>query len=535
MPLVGGMLLGRLAHAAASGWGAAAAAAGAALPHARALSAAAAGAPRQPVPRARLAGQPTPATHPELLRPDELTLGVTAAEYRQRRRRLAQALPDGAVAVVPAASTAYVTGVIPYPYRQDADFAYLTGMQQHAVALIHSSSTEDGDGSGGGGGGGGPRFVLFIPPADRERERWDGAWLGPQAAKEVFGADEVHLLHELAPRLSEVAADAPAVLFDLDRPSGFQYSHVRAALQGAGARARVQALRPLMHRLRWRKSAAELRLMRASALAAGAAVRRCIGISRPGVHEAELAATFEYECKLAGAPRNAYPPVVAGGPDAVTIHYSRNDKRVAGGEMVLMDAGCEYGGYASDVTRTWPVSGSFSGAQRDVYDVVLDARRRVLEAVRPGATLGRLHQLSVRLLSEGLQQLRVLPGLSADAIQAQHYREFYCHSIGHYLGLDVHDTNTVGSQIALEPSVVMAIEPGLYIPDHPRFGPFAGIGVRIEDDVLVTSQGAQVLSDNVPVEAADIEALVGAALEESSSAAAAAGGGGAARRAAAAA
>ena len=241
--------------------------------------------------------------------------------------------------------------------------------------------------------------------ADRQRERWDGAWVGPEAARDVFGADEVHLARDLPRRLLERAAAAPTVLFDFDRPAAFEFGKLRAAVQaataaggggavagggaalgtggsggasvvsssGAGAAApagpRVQPLRPLMHRLRWRKSPAELRLMRASALVAGAAVARCVGLTRPGVREGALAAAFEFECRVHGASRVAYPSVVAGGADACTIHYGRNDKRAAAGQLMLMDAGCELGGYASDVTRTWPVGGRITSAQRDVYEV----------------------------------------------------------------------------------------------------------------------------------------------------------------------
>jgi len=178
-----------------------------------------------------------------------------------------------------------------------------------------------------------------------------------------------------------------------------------------------------------------------------------------------------------------------------------------------MDAGCEYYGYTSDVTRTWPVSGRFTGAQRDVYEIVLETRRRCLEACKPGSTLAKVHQLSIQLLSEGLRDLGLLPGLSTDAIAAGPYRDFYCHSVGHYLGMDVHDTNTIGPHRTLEPGVVLAIEPGLYIPNQEQYGPFAGVGVRVEDDVLITQHGYQVLSNSLPVEAAEIESMVGVAYD----------------------
>jgi Xaa-Pro aminopeptidase len=211
---------------------------------------------------------------------------------------------------------------------------------------------------------------------------------------------------------------------------------------------------------------------------------------------------------MAGAQRMAYPPVVAGGPDACTVHYSRNDKAVAPGQLLLMDAGCELHGYASDVTRTWPVSGRFTGPQRDVYELVLEVHQACLQAARPGTSIRKLHDLSVRLLCDGIHSLGIIPQASLEQLAAGLYRKLYWHSVGHFLGLDTHDTATVGHDRTLEASAVITIEPGLYIPNDARFGAFRGIGVRIEDDVLVTSGGAEVLSCDAPVEVADVEHLV---------------------------
>ena len=452
-----------------------------------------------PLPRSRLAGQPTPATHPELLRPGELLPGVGAAELARRRAALAALLPPDSVAVVPAQAVSFVTGVIPHPYRQDADFAYLTGLQQQAVAVIATgpaAATGAATGRDGaaaaarmGGGraplsGSGPpppstpatpsfTFYLFVPQPDRERETWDGAWVGRDAAAEVFGADGraggggggggAFFAHELASRLGPLVASARAVYFDLDRPGAYMYPQVRQVLEevarrsslqqqqhqhlqhqqrgggagGAGAGApsaaaaasafpaaapRVHALRPLLHRLRWVKSPSEVALMAASASAAADAVAACMAATVPGGREASLAALFDYSCRLRGASRLAYPPVVASGADACTIHYSRNDKLLARGDLLLMDAGCELHGYASDVTRTWPVGGKFSGAQRALYSVVLATRARVLAAAVEGATLSRVHALCVSLLSQGLLDLGVLRGMSLDAVMAGPYK-----------------------------------------------------------------------------------------------------------------
>lgn len=451
--------------------------------------------------RAAAAGQPTHFTHPEVLDQGQVAPGLHYTELAQRRQNLANLMPPGSLAVIPAASLAFVTGVIPYPYRQDADFLYLTGLQQQAVALIRS------------GGNGEHEFQLYIPSPDSEKERWDGAWVGEQAAQQVFKADVVHNVLELPERVQQLSASATSVLFDFDRLSGYQYTQLRQALAGAAGRGKSVPLKPTMHRLRWVKSAAELGLMRTSANIAAHAQRRCMQLSHVGVHERALATEFEYSVKMAGASRLAYPTMAGGGADTCTIHYSRNDKRVHGGQIVLMDAGCEYFGYASDVTRTWPVDGRYTPEQRRVYETVLSVRQQCLAEAYPGNTLAKLHSLSVSLLSEGIRDLGILPGASLEDIQRGLYRDFYCHSVGHYLGLDVHDTNTIGPYRTLEPGVVLAIEPGLYIPNHPQFGPYAGIGVRIEDDVLITQTGCEVLSAGVPVEPDEVEALVNSPVE----------------------
>eukprot|EP00878_Enallax_costatus_P017370 GHUV01018243.1.p1 GENE.GHUV01018243.1~~GHUV01018243.1.p1 ORF type:complete len:479 (+),score=103.96 GHUV01018243.1:841-2277(+) len=434
----------------------------------------------QAEPRELVAGQPTHYTHPDVLGPDELAPGIHAKEFAARRRNLARLIPPGSIAIVPAASQVYITGVIPYPYRQDADFQYLTGVHQQAVAIIQTGGNAEFE------------FSLFVPSPDSEKERWDGAWLGQQAAQQVFKADRVYNILELPARVQQLAASATSVLFDFDRHNSYQYQSLRQSLHEAIGKGKTMPLKTHMHRLRWVKSVGEMNLMRSSATVAADAMQRCIQLSHTGVHERFLATEFEYQVKLAGASRLAYPVVAGGGPDACTIHYSRNDKQVGENQLLLMDAGCEYHGYASDVTRTWPVSGRYTLEQRQVYETVLSVRQKCLEAVVPGNTLAKVHQLSVQLLCEGLHELGILPQYSLDDLRRGMYRDFYCHSVGHYLGLDVHDTNTIGPHRTLEPGVVMAIEPGLYIPNHPQFGAYAGIGVRIEDDVLVTNSGAQV-------------------------------------------
>ncbi|KAG2424574.1 hypothetical protein HXX76_014454 [Chlamydomonas incerta] len=497
--------------------------------------------------RPPLAGQPTSATHPELLAPEQLTPGVTAAEYAARRRQLSELLPPGSIAVLPSASTTYMAGVIPWPYRQDPDFYYLTGLTQHGLAIITASRAPGGGASSGGGGGG--KFILFIDAPNAQRAKWDGAGVGREAATGLFGADEVHYLHEMPRRLAALASAAssasssasssPLLLFDSDRVGGHHYSTLMALLKPAlEAPGRVGPLRPLLHNMRLIKSPAEAGLMRASAVLSSAALRHCMASTAPGVTEYGLAAAFEYGVKAGGAARLAYPTVCAGGADACTIHYGRNDKTLQAGQMVLMDAGCEYGGYVSDVTRTWPVAGrggagarggrgGFTGPQRDVYAVVLEAHQRCLAAARPGSSIRDLHHLCIDVLSEGIRDLGLRPGASLAEIRGSMYRDYFWHSLGHYLGLDTHDTALVGHDRPLAPGMVITVEPGLYIPDDPRYGPLAGLGVRIEDDVLIGAAGCEVLSDQAPVAIAEVEELAGSAVEAAAAAEAAARAGGA--------
>eukprot|EP00878_Enallax_costatus_P019010 GHUV01020042.1.p1 GENE.GHUV01020042.1~~GHUV01020042.1.p1 ORF type:complete len:314 (+),score=73.06 GHUV01020042.1:841-1782(+) len=274
----------------------------------------------QAEPRELVAGQPTHYTHPDVLGPDELAPGIHAKEFAARRRNLARLIPPGSIAIVPAASQVYITGVIPYPYRQDADFQYLTGVHQQAVAIIQTGGNAEFE------------FSLFVPSPDSEKERWDGAWLGQQAAQQVFKADRVYNILELPARVQQLAASATSVLFDFDRHNSYQYQSLRQSLHEAIGKGKTMPLKTHMHRLRWVKSVGEMNLMRSSATVAADAMQRCIQLSHTGVHERFLATEFEYQVKLAGASRLAYPVVAGGGPDACTIHYSRNDKQVGGQE-----------------------------------------------------------------------------------------------------------------------------------------------------------------------------------------------------------
>ena len=390
----------------------------------------------------------------------------------------------------------------------------------------------------------GVHYTLFTTPTSADQAVWQGEALSPRAAVDTFGAESAEPLtaHALVRCASAVAADTTTIFCDhghgsaaleralpeavreiVSKGSKQKSKSVTAAMLRAGAHSDggthssapaagpLRALLPMLHRLRWRKSPAEIALLAASTDATAQALRTCMAHTWPGLTEQDLEAHFRFQTTLAGAHGPAFPPVVGSGANACTIHYGRNDARLCDGDLVLLDAGCERWGYASDVTRTWPVSGTFSPAQRAVYEAVLRVHTACVAEVQVGAHLRDIHALSVHMLTDALRDLGVAIGDSArDSREStRHARKFYPHALGHWLGCDTHDCATVAHDTPLEPGVVLTIEPGLYlqgdgVPDHLQ-----GIGVRIEDDVLVRAEGPKVLSAAAPVDVDEVEALVG--------------------------
>lgn len=442
------------------------------------------------------AGQAIWQTHPELLSEGELSPGLTATEFAVRRRRLAACLPAGTVALVAAPPVTYMSGAVPYPYRPDVNFLYLTGVRTPGSLAAISSAEGSGQGA----------FTLFVPDSSPSVAQWEGPQLNAAAAEEIFGANSAFPMTQLPSRLPGFLAGAQRIFCDMSAIS--RGGHLSAALTASNvADKAISPLRPLMHRLRWLKSSAEVDAMRHTARVAASGIKKCMQRTQPGVFEFQLAAEFDHHCKMEGAERMAYPPIVASGTDACTIHYSRNDKALSAGNTIKMDAGCELHGYNSDITRCWPVSGSFSPPQRAIYEAVLEINRKVISHLQPGVRVSELHSWSCAAVSEALVKLGLL-GWTQRAPDA--HRLFYPHSLAHWLGMDVHDCGDIRMDaLELQPGVVLTVEPGLYIPDQDRFGAYAGIGVRIEDDVVCTNSGVEVLSSGVPSDPDEIEALVG--------------------------
>jgi Xaa-Pro aminopeptidase len=427
--------------------------------------------------------------------------------FAARRRRLLAALGPDAIAIFPAAPERTRSNDVEHRYRQQSDFFYLTGFAEPgAVAVLTPGHPEH-------------EYVLFVRPRDRERETWTGRRAGVEGAMIDFGADKALPIEELDQHLPKWIAERDQLYAGLDHDEAFaakamgwftQAQHGRQR-SGKGPTGLLDA-RPLVHEMRLHKAPEELdRLRRAIAISAEAHVA-AMRAARPGAWEYEIEALIEYEFRRHGAAGPAYPSIVAGGVNATILHYTTNDRQLGADELLLIDAGAEFDCYCADITRTFPIGRRFTDRQRDVYAVVLAAQLAAIDAVRPGASFEAPHLAAVRGLVEGLASLRLLSGSVDEIIEKETYKPVYMHRTSHWLGMDVHDVGLykrAGTPRALEPGMVLTIEPGLYIADFLEdIDPaWHGIGVRIEDDVLVTPTGHEVLTAAVPKAVDELEAL----------------------------
>jgi Xaa-Pro aminopeptidase len=427
------------------------------------------------------------------------------SHFALRRQRLARAMGEG-VAVIPTAPERLRNRDSHFPFRFDSHFYYLTGFPEPDAALVVIA-------------GEAPRVLLFCREKNEEREIWDGFRYGPEAARERFGFDEAHPIAALDEKLSAALENQPALHYPVGADPEWDARAIRwlnavraKARAGVSAPERVHDVRALVDEMRLVKDAQEIALMRRSGRIAAAAHRRAMQATRPGRGEHEIEAELLHEFRRNGAQYPAYTPIVAGGANSCVLHYVFNDAPLRAGELLLIDAGCELDGYASDITRTFPVSGRFSAAQREVYEVVLAAQRAAMEKVRPGNAWNEPHDAAVRVLAQGMLGLGLLAGTLEEILEKETYKRFYMHRTGHWLGLDVHDAGEykrAGSWRPLAPGMTLTVEPGLYIraadgvPERLR-----NIGIRIEDDVLVTDAGCEVLTAEAPKGVDDIEALM---------------------------
>jgi Xaa-Pro aminopeptidase len=430
---------------------------------------------------------------------------IDVSRYRGRRQRLAEQMGRG-VAVISTAPERLRNRDAHYPYRFDSYFHYLTGFPEPAAVLVLVAGDE-------------VKSLLFCRERNEEREIWDGFRYGPEAAREAFGFDEAHPVAKLDEMLPKLLADQPAMFCDVGENGEWDarliqwLNAVRAQVRaGVSAPSEIRDVRKLLDEMRLIKDAQELATMRRAAHISASAHRRAMRHARPGLYEYQIEAELLHEFRSHGAQAPAYTPIVAGGANACVLHYVSNEAQLKDGDLLLIDAGCELDGYASDITRTFPVNGRFSAPQRDLYELVLAAQAAAIAKVRPGNAWHDPHEAAVRVLVQGFVDLGLLRGDVDGLIESGEFRRFYMHRTGHWLGMDVHDCGEYkrdGRWRALAPGMVLTVEPGAYIrpgegvPEH-----FWNIGIRIEDDAVVGADGCEIITAHAPKTVADIEALM---------------------------
>ena len=429
-------------------------------------------------------------------------------EFAKRRQRLMDMMGEGSIAIVPTSPVRPRNRDVEFPFRPDSNFYYLTGFGEPEAVATLAPGREQGE------------FVMFCRERDPAAEQWHGARIGLEGVCERHGADDAFPIGDLDDILPGLIENKSRVYYAMGHFQGFDQrmlgwvAQVRAGARFGGGLGEFVMLDHLVHEMRLFKSKAEVGVMSKAAQVSAAAHERAMRICRPGMAEYQIEAELLYEFTRAGCRAAAYPSIVAGGANACTLHYTENSDRLRDRDLLLIDAGAEHEFYASDITRTFPVNGRFSRAQRDVYSLVLAAQEAAIDTVAPGRTFDDVHMAAVRVLAEGLVDLGAVKGGLKRIIQKEKYKRFYMHRTGHWLGMDVHDVGDYridDQSRVLEPGMVMTVEPGLYIAPDDEKAPkrLRGIGIRIEDDVLVTKLGREVLTSAAPKSIDEIESIVG--------------------------
>jgi Xaa-Pro aminopeptidase len=433
---------------------------------------------------------------------------IKMTEYAKRRKQLMQQIGPKGIAILTTAPTARRNGDAHYLYRQQSDFYYLTGFEEPEAVAILAPKRKGGE------------FILFNRVRDRAHEIWDGVRAGQEGACKIYGADAAYPIADLKKMLPELLAGRETIHYAIGMEPEFDdviigaLNKIRGKIR-SGYQAPVGCVdvTDTVHEMRLIKSTAEIALMRKAAEISAAAHVRAMRFCKPGLNEYELEAEIHHEFQRNGARTPAYTSIVGSGANACILHYIDNNQTIRNGDLVLIDAGAEYKNYAADITRTFPANGRFSAEQRAIYELVLKSQLAAIKAVKPGAAWPSMQAIIVKIITQGLLDLGILKGRLPDLIEKEAYLPFYMHKSGHWLGLDVHDAGRYridNKWRTLQPGMVLTVEPGIYISAdipgvHKRWH---NIGVRIEDDVLVTAKGADVLSRDVPKSVADIEALM---------------------------
>ena len=435
---------------------------------------------------------------------------ITQKEFAARRRELMALMEPGSIAILPSATPASRNSDVEHTYRQDSDFLYLTGFREPDSVFVLVPGREHGE------------AILFCRERDPDQELWTGRITGPERAMQLYGMDDAFPITDIDDILPGLIEGKNKLYYAMGLQPAFDARLIAWVKSIAGNRqtgasppGELVELGQYLHELRLFKSAAEIEVMKHGAGITAAAHKRLLASVRPGMAEYQLEAEFQHEVVMSGARSTAYPSIVGGGNNACILHYTENEDLLRAGDLVLVDAGGEYQYYASDVTRTFPVNGKFSEAQKTVYNIVLNAHKAAVEMVKPGNHWNQPHEAAVREITSGLLEIGLLSGDVDTLIEQEAFKRFYMHRTGHWLGLDVHDVGEYridGEWRVFEPGMVTTVEPGIYIAESQEDVPakFRGIGVRIEDDVLVTKDGNEIITDGVPRTVEEIEAFMDA-------------------------
>ena len=429
-------------------------------------------------------------------------------EFKKRRRYLMQQIGKGNIGLIPSAPVQTRNRDVEYPFRQDSDFYYLTGFNEPEALAVFIPGRPQG------------QYLLFCREYDEKKALWEGAHAGLGGATVDYSADDAFPIDDLDEILPGLLENKAKIFYPMGRDSDLDHHlldwvhHLRnQSRSGVSAPLELVSLEHILHDMRLIKSPAEIKLMRKAAEVSAEAHVKAMQNCKPGLFEYQVEAEIIYHFLQRGLRAVAYPSIVAGGKNACVLHYTENKAKLARGDLLLIDAGAECDHYAADITRTFPVSGRFTEPQKQLYQLVLEAQYAAIEVIKPGTPWNVAHEVSVNVLTKGLVTLGLLKGRVAKLIKDEAYKTFYMHRTGHWLGMDVHDVGDYkvdGEWRMLEPGMVLTVEPGLYVPENCETvdEQWRGIGIRIEDDVLVTRDGHEVLTGRVPKTIEEIEALM---------------------------
>jgi Xaa-Pro aminopeptidase len=426
--------------------------------------------------------------------------------FANRRQEFMRQMQPGSIAVFAAAPVHVRNGDVEYEYRQDSDFYYLTGFEEpESLCLLMPGHAKY-------------EYVLFVRQRDKEKETWTGRRAGVEGAIQNYRAEMAHAITKLDEILPEFLQNASALYYQINKQKELD-SKILAMIDFVRQRYRSGIYPPsllvdpsrILEQMRAIKSSEEIQALQKAAEISARGHKAAMEATRPGIHEYEIQAALEYVFRSSGSTRNGYPSIVGSGPNACILHYTTNNRMMQDGDLLLVDAGAEFDYYTADITRTYPVSGKFSGEQQALYEVVLNAQKKAIYVARPGVNIAQVHAIAVEALTEGMLDLGLLSGTLKENLENQSYTKYYLHRTSHWLGMDVHDTGVykTGDQWRmLEPGMVLTIEPGIYVNEAEE-SRFRNIGIRIEDDILVTEDEAVVLSAACPKEVHELEALIG--------------------------